>query len=209
VQAAERITSPWSGDSEAVTEEIREFLTGVGVATEPDRVLATVMFTDVVGSTERAAYPRRPSVELAHHLGGVLAHVSASCAHGGRWVRPWTWRLRREQSHLEDPTAGVTATVAPMSRRVTGAGTSGGRRCRHGQRRVGRAVAGIAAFAVAVAACSSGGGGASGDVEPRGDVVGRGDTYEAVIRLRSWPNMDRSRTRPHEQSANRWSNGGR
>src|SRR5215207_5632084 len=69
-----------------------------------------------------------------------------------------------------------------MSRRVTGASTSSGRRCRHGQRRVGRAVAGIAAFAVAVAACSSGGGGASGDVEPRGDVVGRGDTYEAVIR---------------------------
>src|ERR687898_1900755 len=69
-----------------------------------------------------------------------------------------------------------------MSRRVTGASTSSGRRCRHGQRRVGRAVAGIAAFAVAVAACSSGGGGASGDVEPRGDVVGRGDAYEAVIR---------------------------
>jgi class 3 adenylate cyclase len=35
--------------------EIREFLTGVREAPEPDRVLATVLFTDLVGSTERAA----------------------------------------------------------------------------------------------------------------------------------------------------------
>jgi class 3 adenylate cyclase len=45
---------PWSGDDEVV-EEVREFLTGVRVAAEPDRVLATVMFTDVAASTERAA----------------------------------------------------------------------------------------------------------------------------------------------------------
>jgi len=32
--------------------EIREFLTGSREATEPDRVLATVLFTDLVGSTE-------------------------------------------------------------------------------------------------------------------------------------------------------------
>jgi class 3 adenylate cyclase/alpha-beta hydrolase superfamily lysophospholipase len=47
---------PWGGDSDFdVVEEVREFLTGVRVAPEPDRILATVMFTDVVGSTERAA----------------------------------------------------------------------------------------------------------------------------------------------------------
>ncbi|HEY8107594.1 MAG TPA: adenylate/guanylate cyclase domain-containing protein [Gaiellaceae bacterium] len=34
--------------------EIREFLTGVREAPEPDRVLATVLLTDLVGSTERA-----------------------------------------------------------------------------------------------------------------------------------------------------------
>jgi pimeloyl-ACP methyl ester carboxylesterase len=34
--------------------EIREFLTGVREAPEPDRVLATVLFTDLVGSTEHA-----------------------------------------------------------------------------------------------------------------------------------------------------------
>ena len=45
---------PWAGDLDGVIEEIREFLTGARFAPEPDRVLATVMFTDVVGSTERA-----------------------------------------------------------------------------------------------------------------------------------------------------------
>jgi pimeloyl-ACP methyl ester carboxylesterase len=34
--------------------EVQEFLTGVREAREPDRVLATVMFVDVVGSTEHA-----------------------------------------------------------------------------------------------------------------------------------------------------------
>jgi pimeloyl-ACP methyl ester carboxylesterase len=46
---------PWAGDSEAVLGEIEEFLTGARSLPDPDRVLATVMFTDIVGSTERAA----------------------------------------------------------------------------------------------------------------------------------------------------------
>jgi class 3 adenylate cyclase len=46
---------PWIGDSDAVVDEVEEFLTGVRHMTEPDRVLATVLFTDIVGSTERAS----------------------------------------------------------------------------------------------------------------------------------------------------------
>ena len=46
---------PWAGDSDAVLGEIEEFLTGARSVPEPDRVLATVMFTDIVGSTQRAA----------------------------------------------------------------------------------------------------------------------------------------------------------
>jgi class 3 adenylate cyclase len=46
---------PWDGDSHAVLEEVEEFLTGVRHGTEPDRMLATVLFTDIAGSTERAA----------------------------------------------------------------------------------------------------------------------------------------------------------
>jgi class 3 adenylate cyclase len=46
---------PFGADSDIVIDEIEEFLTGVrgGVAT--DRVLTTVLFTDIVDSTERAA----------------------------------------------------------------------------------------------------------------------------------------------------------
>ena len=42
------------GDTDAIAEEIEEFLTGVR-RVEIDRVLATVLFTDIVGSTELAA----------------------------------------------------------------------------------------------------------------------------------------------------------
>jgi pimeloyl-ACP methyl ester carboxylesterase len=43
------------GDTDPLVDEIEEFLTGARSAPETDRVLATVLFTDIVGSTERAA----------------------------------------------------------------------------------------------------------------------------------------------------------
>jgi pimeloyl-ACP methyl ester carboxylesterase len=46
---------PWLGDQEAVLDEIEEFLTGVRPHPALDRVLATVLFTDIVGSTELVA----------------------------------------------------------------------------------------------------------------------------------------------------------
>ncbi len=46
---------PWMGDSDVLLEEVQEFLTGVRPAPEPDRVLATILFTDIVGSTDKAA----------------------------------------------------------------------------------------------------------------------------------------------------------
>src|ERR1051325_3098950 len=45
----------WTEDQDLVIGEIQEFLTGLREAPEPDRVLATVLFTDMVGSTERLA----------------------------------------------------------------------------------------------------------------------------------------------------------
>ena len=45
----------WFGDPDPLVEEIQEFLLGVRSAPEPDRVLATIMFSDIVGSTERAS----------------------------------------------------------------------------------------------------------------------------------------------------------
>ena len=44
-----------AGDTEAVLGEIEEFLTGVRPLPESDRVLVTVLFTDIVTSTERSA----------------------------------------------------------------------------------------------------------------------------------------------------------
>ena len=45
----------WVGDVDRIADEIEEFLTGSRSEMEPDRVLATVMFTDIVNSTKRAS----------------------------------------------------------------------------------------------------------------------------------------------------------
>jgi class 3 adenylate cyclase/alpha-beta hydrolase superfamily lysophospholipase len=44
----------WVGDSDGLLAEIQEFLTGSRPAPEVDRQLMTVLFTDIVGSTEKA-----------------------------------------------------------------------------------------------------------------------------------------------------------
>ncbi len=44
----------WANDTSAMLREIQEFLTGASPMAEPDRVLATVLFTDIVDSTRRA-----------------------------------------------------------------------------------------------------------------------------------------------------------
>jgi pimeloyl-ACP methyl ester carboxylesterase len=45
---------PWVGDSDAIIDEVEEFLTGVRPAPLADRVLATILFTDIVDSTTKA-----------------------------------------------------------------------------------------------------------------------------------------------------------
>jgi pimeloyl-ACP methyl ester carboxylesterase len=44
---------PWI-DGDDLLDEMQEFLTGVREPAEPERMLATVLFTDIVGSTDRA-----------------------------------------------------------------------------------------------------------------------------------------------------------
>jgi class 3 adenylate cyclase len=46
--------TPYAGDTDALLDEIEEFLTGIRHGPEPDRILATVLFTGIVGSTKRA-----------------------------------------------------------------------------------------------------------------------------------------------------------
>jgi pimeloyl-ACP methyl ester carboxylesterase/class 3 adenylate cyclase len=45
---------PFVGNGDAILGEIEEFLTGIRQGSEPDRMLATVMFTDIVDATRRA-----------------------------------------------------------------------------------------------------------------------------------------------------------
>jgi class 3 adenylate cyclase/pimeloyl-ACP methyl ester carboxylesterase len=73
---------PWIGDADAVLGEIERFLTGAQARPEADRVLATVLFTDIVGSTEQlsglgdarwketlAAYDDLAKLQIERHHG--------------------------------------------------------------------------------------------------------------------------------------------
>jgi pimeloyl-ACP methyl ester carboxylesterase len=46
---------PYLGDADAILDEIERFLARARPGGEPERVLTTILFTDLVGSTERAA----------------------------------------------------------------------------------------------------------------------------------------------------------
>lgn len=75
----------WFGDFDPVLDEIERFLSGTVRALEPDRVLATVLFTDIVGSTERAAAMGDTAWRqlLERHNELITATV---VTHGGRVV---------------------------------------------------------------------------------------------------------------------------
>ena len=45
----------WVGDTGPMLDEIEEFITGVRGVSDSERMLTTIVFTDIVGSTERAA----------------------------------------------------------------------------------------------------------------------------------------------------------
>jgi class 3 adenylate cyclase len=45
----------WVGDTAPMLDEIEEFITGVRGVSDAERLLTTIVFTDIVGSTERAA----------------------------------------------------------------------------------------------------------------------------------------------------------
>jgi class 3 adenylate cyclase len=45
----------WVGDTAPLLDEIEEFITGVRGGSDAERVLTTIAFTDIVGSTQRAA----------------------------------------------------------------------------------------------------------------------------------------------------------
>ena len=76
----------WAGDQDALLDEMEEFLVGSRRAHEPERALATVLFTDIVGSTERAAElgDRRWRDLLERHDAAVRRQLEV---HRGREVK--------------------------------------------------------------------------------------------------------------------------
>jgi class 3 adenylate cyclase len=74
---------PWEGDRDSLLNEIERFLGGVRDDVEPDRVLATLLFTDIAGSTARAAAigDRSWSELLARHHRLVRAQLARFRGH--------------------------------------------------------------------------------------------------------------------------------
>ena len=77
----------WAEDSNLVVDEIEEFLTGARGAESNDRVLATVLFTDVVASTEHAIRlgDKKWSVVMNQHDELICRSLEQ---HHGRKVNP-------------------------------------------------------------------------------------------------------------------------
>jgi class 3 adenylate cyclase len=87
VEQEGRDHAPWIGDVDALADTIESFLTGARhVDSESDRMLATVLFTDIVGSTELAG--RMGDADwrdlLERHDAIVRAEVEA---HRGRVIK--------------------------------------------------------------------------------------------------------------------------
>ncbi len=78
---------PYLGDQDAILDEIEEFLTGVRPVHVRDRALATVLFTDIVSSTERAAALGDDAWTrtLDHHDALVAREIER---HRGRKINP-------------------------------------------------------------------------------------------------------------------------
>lgn len=70
----------FAGDADRVLDEIESFVTGSRAATPTNRVLSTVLFTDIVGSTERAEALGDDAwtAALDAHNGVVETHVAGA-----------------------------------------------------------------------------------------------------------------------------------
>lgn len=77
---------PWLGDMGAILDPLEAFLTGTRADVPVDRALATILFTDIVGSTERAAElgDSRWRELLERHDEFIKREVAAG---GGRLVK--------------------------------------------------------------------------------------------------------------------------
>jgi class 3 adenylate cyclase len=74
---------PFAGDSDALVDEVEEFVTGKRPLPKTDRILATVLFTDIVDSTRlQATLGDREWKTMLETHNGIMRHHLAR--HGGR-----------------------------------------------------------------------------------------------------------------------------
>jgi class 3 adenylate cyclase len=76
----------WTEDADQILDEVEEFLTGVRSVPSADRVLASVMFTDIVDSTRRAVELGDREWRLLLNRHDALAERQVK-RHGGRLVK--------------------------------------------------------------------------------------------------------------------------
>jgi class 3 adenylate cyclase len=76
----------WTEDTGPVLEEVEEFLTGARPVSDADRVLASVLFTDIVDSTHRAVELGDREWKLLLNRHDALAERQVA-RHGGRLVK--------------------------------------------------------------------------------------------------------------------------
>ena len=81
-------TGSWCWRTDGMANEIQEFLTGVRDMPEPERVLATILFTDIVGSSTRASDlgDRRWRDLLDHHDDVVERQLERFGGRGVKWT---------------------------------------------------------------------------------------------------------------------------
>jgi len=111
----------WAGDADRTLDEIEEFLTGIRPQPASERILLTVMFTDIVGSTSVAAElgDRRWEELLHRHDDAVRAELGRF---GGSEIKTGRWLPgnlpRTEQGNsicLRDTPSGDSASVPPST----------------------------------------------------------------------------------------------
>jgi class 3 adenylate cyclase len=72
----------WVGEATPIADAIEEFVTGEKPERESDRMLATVLFTDIVGSTERAAALGDATWRLLLEQHNALTHETLASFRG-------------------------------------------------------------------------------------------------------------------------------
>lgn len=101
-----------AGDQDAMIDEIEEFVTGRPPASVRDRMLATILFVDIVGSTDRAAeLGDRRWRELLGQFGRLVERELAR--YRGRWVK---WIGDGVLATFDGPARAVRSALAIRAR---------------------------------------------------------------------------------------------